>query len=101
MRDKKQIAIDFAKSLNHPEIEKIILFGSVARGEHRENSDMDILVIAKDKYEVEDEIYSKSFDIYLNKDEEISVLLLSTEDYKYNENSNFLANVEKEGISIH
>ena len=27
MIDRKQIAIDFVKSLNHPEIEKIILFG--------------------------------------------------------------------------
>jgi hypothetical protein len=26
--NRKQLAIDFAKSLNHPEIEKIILFGS-------------------------------------------------------------------------
>ncbi|MDR1819750.1 MAG: nucleotidyltransferase domain-containing protein [Methanobrevibacter sp.] len=98
--NKKQLAIDFAKSLNHPEIEKIILYGSVARNEDKKGSDIDILVIAKDKYKVEDEIYSKAFDIYLNKDEDISVILLSIEDYKYNENSNFLANVEKEGILI-
>ena len=44
MVDKKQLAIDFAKSLNHPEIEKIILFGSVARGDDREESDIDILI---------------------------------------------------------
>ena len=31
MVDRKKIAIDFAKSLDYPEIEKIILFGSVAR----------------------------------------------------------------------
>ncbi|MDR0912700.1 MAG: hypothetical protein LBM96_08910, partial [Methanobrevibacter sp.] len=30
--DRKQIAIDFAKSLNHSEIERIVSFGSVARG---------------------------------------------------------------------
>jgi len=80
--------------------EKIILYGSVARDEDKKDSDIDILVIAKDKYKVEDDIYSKAFDIYLNKDEDISVILLSTEDYKYNENSNFLANIEKEGILI-
>ena len=98
--NRKQLAIDFAKSLNHPEIKKIILFGSVARDEDSNDSDIDILVIAKDKYKVEDDIYSKAFDIYLNKDEDISVILLSTEDYKYNENSSFMANVEKEGILI-
>ena len=100
MTDKKQIAIDFAESLSHSEIEKVILFGSVARNEYKKDSDIDILVIAKDKYKVEEDIYSKAFDIYLNKDEDISVILLSNEDYKYNENSNFIANVEKEGILI-
>jgi len=43
--NRKQLAIDFAKSLNHPEIEKIILFGSVARGDDTEDSDIDILII--------------------------------------------------------
>lgn len=42
--DRKQLAMDFAKSLNHPEIEKIIIFGSVARGENNKDSDIDILI---------------------------------------------------------
>ncbi|MCL2156753.1 MAG: nucleotidyltransferase domain-containing protein [Methanobrevibacter sp.] len=100
MKDRKQLAIDFAKSLNHHEVEKIILFGSVARNEDKKDSDIDILVIAKDKYKIEEEIYSKAFDIYLNEEEDISVILLSNEDYTYNQNSDFIANVEKEGILI-
>jgi len=100
MMDRKQLAIDFAKSLDYPEIEKIILFGSVARMEDEKDSDIDILIIAKDKYKIEDAIYGKAFDIYLNNDEDISAILLSTEDYKYNKSSNFIANVEKEGILI-
>ena len=35
--DRKQLAIDFAKSLNHSEIEKIILYGSVAHGKTMKN----------------------------------------------------------------
>ena len=100
MVDRKQLAMDFAKSIDHPEIEKIILFGSVARNKDKKDSDIDILVIAKDKYKVEENIYNKAFNIYLNEDEDISVILLSNEDYKYNKNSNFIANVEKEGILI-
>ncbi|MCL2115637.1 MAG: nucleotidyltransferase domain-containing protein [Methanobrevibacter sp.] len=100
MTDKKQIAIDFAESLNHSEIEKVILFGSVARNEDKQDSDIDILVIAKDKYKVEDDIYNKAYEIYLNDDEDISVILLSNKDYTYNKNSNLIANVEKEGILI-
>jgi len=45
--DRKQLAIDFARSLNHPEIEKIILFGSVARGDDTKDLDIDILIITK------------------------------------------------------
>jgi len=100
MVDRKQLAMDFAKSIDHPEIEKIILFGSVARNKDKKDSDIDILVIAKDKYKVEENIYDKAFNIYLNEDEDISIILLSNEDYKYNKNSNFIANVEKEGILI-
>jgi len=46
MVDRKQLAIDFANSLNSLEIEKIILFGSVARGEDEKDSDIDLLIIA-------------------------------------------------------
>ena len=43
--DRKQLAMGFADSLkHHPEIEKIILFGSVARGEDRKDSDIDIII---------------------------------------------------------
>jgi len=68
MVDKKQLAIDFANSLNHPEIEKIILFGSVARKEDRKGSDIDILIITKnidDDLKIEDDIYEKTFDILI------------------------------------
>jgi predicted nucleotidyltransferase len=49
MIDRKQLAIDFAKSLNHPEIERIILFGSVARGEDTKDSDIDVLILTTDE----------------------------------------------------
>jgi predicted nucleotidyltransferase len=98
--DRKQLAIDFAMSLNYPEIEKIILFGSVARNEDKKDSDIDILIIAKNKHKVENQIYDKAYDVYLNEDENISVKLFSLEDYEYNKNTNFISNVEKEGILI-
>ena len=98
--NRKQIAIDFAKSLDFPEIEKIILFGSVARNEDKKGSDIDILIISKNKDKIENQIYDKAYDIYLNENEDISVKLFSLEDYEYNKNTKFLANVEKEGILI-
>ncbi|MBV1729496.1 MAG: nucleotidyltransferase domain-containing protein, partial [Methanobacterium sp.] len=43
--NRKNLAIKFANSLGFPEIKKIILFGSVARGEDNKDSDIDILIV--------------------------------------------------------
>jgi predicted nucleotidyltransferase len=103
MVDRKQIAIDFAKSLNHPEIEKIILFGSVARGEDREDSDIDILIITKnadDKLRIRGDIYTKVMDVLLDRMVRISVKMRSIEHYNKYKNFSFFSNVEKDGVLI-
>jgi predicted nucleotidyltransferase len=101
--DKKQLAIDFANSLNHSEIEKIILFGSVARGEDRKDSDIDILIITfniNDDLKIEDEIYSKTFDTLLETGEYLSVKMIDSEHYKKHRNFSFYRNIEKDGVLI-
>jgi len=98
--NKKELAKNYAKSIKSSLINKIILFGSVARNEDKKDSDIDILVVASDKYKVEDDIYSKAYAIYLEKDEHISVKLLSVEDYNYNKNTKFITTIEKEGIAL-
>lgn len=103
MIDKKQIAIDFAKSLNHPEIEKIILFGSVARGEDTERSDIDILIITKnadDKLKIRGDIYDKVWDILLDTMVRVSVKMTPIEHYNKYKNFSFFSNVEKDGVLI-
>ncbi|MDR3223292.1 MAG: nucleotidyltransferase domain-containing protein [Methanobrevibacter sp.] len=101
--NRKQIAIDFAKSLNHKEIEKIILFGSVAREEDNEKSDIDILIITSkesDKMKIRDDIYTKTFDIMLKTGEFISAKIKSIEHYNKYKNFSFFVNVENDGIII-
>jgi len=44
----KKIILDIAKKYGI-EIDRIILFGSRARGDYRENSDWDILIVTKEK----------------------------------------------------
>jgi len=44
----KEIILDVAKEMKI-EIDKIILFGSRARGDYREESDYDILIVTKEK----------------------------------------------------
>ena len=103
MIDKKQLAIDFAKSLDHPEIEKIILFGSVARGEDTEESDVDILIITQnnnDDLKIEDDVFEKAWDICLDTMVYISVKMRSIEQYETYKDFPFYSNVEKDGVLI-
>ena len=73
MVDRKKLAIDFVQSLNHLEIEKIILFGSVARGEDTEESDIDLLIITpNENYKnLKKEASNKAWDILLTTGEYI------------------------------
>ncbi|MCL2157228.1 MAG: nucleotidyltransferase domain-containing protein [Methanobrevibacter sp.] len=101
--NRKQLAIDFAKSLNHSEIEKIILYGSVARDEDKKDSDIDILIITSnidDDLKIEDEIYGKIFDILLETEEYISVQIIPNEHYKTHSDFPFYINIEKDGVLI-
>ena len=80
-------------------IDSITLFGSVARGEAREDSDIDILVVWKgDEAEGWISMSGLAFDVLLDVEEYISVKVLDLEDLKV-ENP-FIKNVMKEGIRI-
>ncbi|KZX10046.1 nucleotidyltransferase domain-containing protein [Methanobrevibacter filiformis] len=100
--NRKEIAKDFANSLNHPEIEKIILFGSVARGEDIDESDIDMLIITKndDESKINSDIYTKVFNILITTGQRISIKMRSKEYYNKYINSSFLSNVEKDGILL-
>lgn len=98
--DRKQVAIEFAESLKHKEIDKIILFGSVARGDDKEDSDIDILIITHDKDKIEEEILDKSFDFILKTREYISTTIIPIEHYNKYKDFSFFSTVDKEGILI-
>lgn len=55
MNNRIEVAREFAEAINCDKIEKIILFGSVARGDDYEDSDIDILIVSNYR----DEIWSK------------------------------------------
>lgn len=78
---KESGLLDFLDSeLNHPEA--IILFGSAARGEDTEKSDIDIFVLTEKKKEV----ILKDFEKKLKKS--IKVLLLSGSEFNEAKNKN-------------
>ena len=85
------------------EIESIILFGSVARGEGKEDSDVDVLVIWKeDKLEGWDVLEDIAMDILLEYRQLISIKIIYPKEYSgmVNIGSSFIQNIKKEGVVI-
>ncbi len=100
MNNRYEIACEFADAIRSDDIVKIILFGSVARGDDTEESDIDILIITTNSDELSDEINSEAVDIILEKDEFISPHVMSEEHFNKTIDYPFLTNVLKEGVVI-
>ena len=83
--------------------EKVILFGSQARGDEREDSDWDLLVLLnKEKKEFEDvDIYSYPFtELGWNYGVAINSVLCTEKHWEKNKNFPFYENVMIDGIEI-
>lgn len=100
MNNRYEIAREFADAIRSEDIVKIILFGSVARGDDTEESDIDILIITTNSDELSDEINRVAVDIILEKDEFISPHVMSEEHFNKTIDYPFLTNVLKEGVVI-
>jgi predicted nucleotidyltransferase len=100
MRDLKEKALkEFvrrAKGRYGDKIKKIILFGSYARGEYAEESDIDVLVVG---YVTLDELIDIAFPILLEHGVYISPHDMTPEYYEYlgKEGSGLLKNIQREG----
>ena len=82
-------------------IRKIILYGSVARDEDREDSDVDIFLIARDSDpQLQRELSYLAFDIGLEYGVEISALVFSQEHAQEYAQFSYFENVRSEGIEI-
>ena len=100
MNNRIKIARDFANTINSDKIEKIILFGSVARREDTEDSDIDILIISDNWEEIDDLISDAVFDVVLKKQELISPYIISNKQFDETKHFSFLTNVMADGVLI-
>lgn len=100
MHDRVEIAREFAKAIKSDYIIKIILFGSVARGDDTEESDIDILIISNDWEQIDSLITDEVFKVVLDTEELISPYVLSEEQFNETKDFNFLTNVLEEGVVI-
>ncbi|KZX12693.1 nucleotidyltransferase domain-containing protein [Methanobrevibacter curvatus] len=99
--NRKELAINFAKSLGYLDIEKIILFGSVACGEDKKDSDIDILIIIHDENKIEKEAYNKVSNFLLETMEYISVKIKNINYYNLHKNKSlFFKNIKNECVLI-
>lgn len=83
-------------------VRNVILYGSYARGQFTENSDIDILVLVDDTlnpFEVRENLSDLLLDILLDEEELVSVIVLP-ESFLENYNYPFMINVKKEGVKI-
>ena len=93
------------KQLLGNRLSKIILYGSYARGDYQESSDVDVMILVKmsDKEikRIENDIYDMAFDIEIETGIDISPIIKNENQYEYwVDTLPFYRNVRDEGVVI-
>lgn len=90
MPEIHDILLEFARKTytvmkNH--LKKIVVYGSYARGDYTEDSDIDIMIFTDlsevDIKDIENYIYDMAFDIQMEYGFDISVIIKNEEDFNY------------------
>ena len=96
-----QIIANYLQLYYSEDLEAIILFGSVAKGTDREDSDIDILALTKKKYSYTQKLHiiNQIVQLTQNLDYIISLQFETTQNYleRLKEKFSFESNVSKEG----
>ena len=104
----RNILIDFSeevKKILGKSLRKIILYGSYARGDYTENSDIDIMILTtltdKEIEKIESNIYNLAFDFLMDYGVDISVVIKNEEQFNYWLGAlPFYNNVQREGVGL-
>jgi len=103
-----EILKDFTKRIEEyfgQSLIKVLLYGSYARGDNKENSDIDIMILTtlsdKEITEIENDIYDIAYDFLMDYGVDISVIIKNEDIFKYWLGTlPFYNNVEKEGVVL-
>jgi len=82
---------------------RLIVYGSHARGEQRDDSDVDLMVILPDEkatYEIEDRVRNVIYDAGLEIDKHYSVMVVSESEALQHSGFMVFGRVEQEGIAV-
>ena len=105
---RQEVLMTFAQGTREilkSNLSKLIAYGSYARGDYKENSDIDVMILtplSKEEIEkIENDIFNLAFDLELESGIVINPVLENETHYKYWLGAlPFYNNVEREGIVI-
>lgn len=101
MYNRIEIAHEFADAIDSDVIIRMVLFGSVARGDDGDESDIDILIVVHhDNRELESIIDNLVVDFILEKEEVISPHVMTEDHFNKTKDYSFLKTVMAEGVPI-
>ncbi len=104
MRDYRSLAEAFARALKArygSRIERILLLGSVARGEYREDSDVDLLVVTPERtLDLQWDVARDVTDLLLRDGVLASVLVVTAEQWEKARDTFFGRRVASEGLAL-
>lgn len=108
MNEKQRVLLEFSqiiKKILGENLKKIIVYGSYARGDYRENSDIDIMILTslsnRETEKVENKIFDVAFEFELEYGIVINPVLENEEHFNYWLGAfPFYDNVKKEGVEI-
>lgn len=105
---KRKIIMQFSRKMKKilgKNLKKVILYGSYARGDYTENSDIDIMVLTSltdaEIENIEAEIYNVAFDFLMDYGVDISVVIKNESQFNYWLGAlPFYDNVQREGVVL-
>lgn len=100
MNNRIKVAKKFANSINSDKIIRIILFGSVARGDDDKDSDIDILIVSDYWEDIDPKITELVGQIMYEDDELISAHVMNIERFNTTQHYSFLSNVLKDVLYL-
>lgn len=108
MKSTHDILLEFTQQVQKvlgKSLKKVILYGSYARGDYRENSDIDIMVLTtltdEEIRQIKTTIYDVAFDFQMEYGVDISVVIKNEEHFNYWLGAlPFYDNVQKEGVVL-
>lgn len=108
MEEKRNILknfVDKMEKLFGKSLKKLILYGSYARGDYKENSDIDIMILTSmsddEIRDIENQVYDIAYDYQLSDNVMISVNIKNADHYNYWLGAlPYYDNVEKERVVL-